>query len=219
MHGPSESVQRRAVQPLEKQQVELQVLATCFCLLSSKNPPTIINTASAIVRQAVALVFERAADLPSEGTQSQPGHLAANRSSAEHHVLTFQNPGDRTPPRSPLPPFRSQRLSRGNEGSASAGDASLAPSTRTSSITALMALHELCLMCRGHSSEALDCRPLSVAFVLDIICEVLRTNVELFRERRQFLDILQEDVYGALHFVLKAQLEAETEFVKVSCWH
>jgi hypothetical protein len=85
--------------------------------------------------------------------------------------------------------------------------------------TALMVLHELCLMCRGHGSEALECRPLSVSFVLDIVCEALRTNVDLFRERQQYLNALQEDVYGALHFVLKAQLEAETEFVKVSCLH
>jgi hypothetical protein len=190
----------------------LQVLATCFCLLSPKNSPTVVNTASAIVRQSVALVFERAAASPPEVIQAGPS--ASNPPFTAQHVLTFQDPGDRTPPASPL-----ASASKRSSGGADADCARPIPSGNASADTALMVLHELCLMCRGHGSESLECRPLSVFFVLDIVCEALRTNVDLFRERQRFLNALQEDVYGALHFVLKAQLEAETEFVKVSCSH
>ena len=61
--------------------VDAQVLAMCFRLLSAKNPATVINTASAIVRQAAALVFKHAAATPSRdaGSHSHSASLHASR--------------------------------------------------------------------------------------------------------------------------------------------
>ena len=81
--------------------------------------------------------------------------------------------------------------------------------------TAIMLLRELCIMCRGHGSELLECRPLSVTFLLDLICEVLRTSAALFRARRAFQEVLREDVCGVVLLILKQQLEADTEQVQV----
>lgn len=194
----------------------MQVLATCFRLLSNKNATTIVNTASAIVRQAIALVFESAAAGGRHATDATE-RAASPAAHPAPHILHFQNPADRTPPASPLTSTAQRSASgegvRGEEGHSGRTEPAKTPKLRQD--TALLVLKELCLMCRGHGSEALDCKPLSVAFVLDIICEIVRSNVGLFRERGPYLDALREDVCGALLFVLKAQLEAETELVKV----
>ena len=208
-------VQRARTRAGQCSRTNAQVLATCFRLLSNKNAATIVNTASAIVRQAIALVFERASARGSDAAGS-----AASPSAAPHpHILQFQAPAERTPPASPLT-SAAQHSPSGEpaqaEGHAGRTDAAATP--RLQQGAALLVLKELCLMCRGHGSEALDCKPLSVAFVLDIICEIVRTNVALFRERGPYLDALREDVCGALLFVLKAQLEVETELVKVRCF-
>jgi hypothetical protein len=80
---------------------------------------------------------------------------------------------------------------------------------------ALMLLREICRMIRGHTSEALECRPPPTSFLLDVLGDLLREEVTLFRERASFLEALREDVCGVLLHVLKGQLEADTEQVRV----
>lgn len=150
------------------------MLALCFRELSSRSPSTIANTAAAIVRQAVAIVFDQAA---SKFTQKSQGtaYTSAGSTAPDHAV-------EATTPRTDL---------------------------------ALMLLKELCLLARGHSSQVLDCAPPATTFMVEVLSDTLRDNVELFRARAPFLEVLREDVCGVLHHILKVQREAEPETFNV----
>lgn len=80
---------------------------------------------------------------------------------------------------------------------------------------ALLLLKELCLLARGHASQVLDCGPPATMFMVEVLSDTLRDNVELFRARAPFLEVLREDVCGVLHHILKTQQEAEPETVNV----
>lgn len=168
----------------------------CFHLLSSKQPATIVNTASAIVRQAIALVFEHAAaTVPPTPLSSRPPSAAAAQSYAQTDV-----PSTDASSRDPWDP-------------------AVLVADKSPPDAAVMLLKELCRMCRGHDSALLECKPLSEMFLLDVICEVLRSNVALFRQKAAFLEVLREDVCGTLLHIFKQQLDADTEHVQVCALH
>eukprot|EP00892_Ulva_mutabilis_P009357 jgi/Ulvmu1/6794/UM306_0001.1 len=139
-----------------------QVLALCFRQLTGKNPSTITNTAAAIVRQAVAIVFEHAAasPLPASGRPAPP------------------------------PP---------------------APAQATPAQVALTLLREVCLMARGRPSELLECPPPSEMFLFEVLGDALREHVHVFRHRAAFVDMLREDVCGAIRFALQGQIDNDGE--------
>ena len=188
----------------------------CFRMLSGKNAATIVNTASAIVRQAIALVFEHATVSSPPLT---PGSTAHALRDAPNPPLATADPG--TPHATDVPATSRSSALAGADAASADPSAAPKPAAAASSAAPLpreaasMLLRELCLMCRGHGSELLECRPLSVTFLLDVICEVLRTNVALFRKRGTFLEVLREDVCGTVLHILKGQLEADTEQVQV----
>lgn len=178
----------------------LQVLAMCFHLLSTKQPATIVNTAAAIVRQAIALVFAHAASSDATPPPSPAASFRINTPlESAAHTDTSRAPSSRDP-------WDPETLAATGSGAAPP-----APPPEA----ALMLLKELCRMCRGHDSELLGCKPLSQMFLLDAICEILRSNVSLFRRRPSFLAALREDVCGTLLLILKQQLEVDTEQVQV----
>lgn len=148
----------------------------CFRELGARNPSTIANTAAAIVRQAIAIVFDHAAAKAS---------LAPSLGSSDPSAV----------------------------GGTAAVEEGVAETPRTE--LALVLLRELCLLARGRASQALECGPPGAGFVLEVLTDTLRDNVELFRAQPPFLEVLREDVCGVLHHMLKTQREAEPETVNV----
>jgi Guanine nucleotide exchange factor in Golgi transport N-terminal/Dimerisation and cyclophilin-binding domain of Mon2 len=199
-----------------------QVLAMCFRLLSAKNPATIVNTASAIVRQSIALVFEHAAahsatPTPAATVPNTPSATAAApRTPAARSAMVAQNVGSSGVSAAFVGDARGAAAGAGTPATAgaAAGVAAGGAAAQPPAEVAVMLLRELCLMCRGHGSELLECRPLSATFLLDVMCEVLRTHTALFRKRATFLAVLREDVCGTVLHILKQQLEADTEHVQ-----
>lgn len=167
----------------------LQVLALCFRQLTGKNPATVTNTAAAIVRQAVAIVFEHAAASPAPSPAPAASPPGTPRG------------GDPATPRSPS--ASTPRLSRSAEAET--------PQAQV----ALTLLREVCRMARGRPSELLECSPPASTFLFEVIGDALRDHVAVFRVREAFVDMLREDVCGAVRLALHGQMADDGDALQV----
>ena len=163
----------------------------CFRQLTGKNPSSITNTAAAIVRQAVAIVFEHAASSP----LPTPGAPAAAATSPAPGTPSEQDPAS---PRSPA-------------ASVSASAAAESPQAQV----VLTLLREVCRMARGRRSELLECPPPAVTFLFEVLGDALREHVHVFRHRAAFVDMLREDVCGAIRVALKGQMDTDGDGLQV----